>query len=178
MNKKYVVTLTDEERQGLETLVSQGRAAARKITRAWILLKADAAPGPGPGWSDEQIRTTFAVGLATIYRVRQTFVEEGLQAVLTRRPKSRHRSRRLDGEQEAQLIALACSKPPPGRRRWTLRLLAGKLVELGHTERVCPETVRQTLKKRAEAVAGEDVVHPAEGQRRVRVAHGRRSGDL
>jgi transposase len=162
MNKKYVVKLTDEERQDLETLVSQGKAAARKISRAWVLLKADTA---GPAWSDEQIRTTFAVGLATIYRVRQTFVEEGLQAVLTRRPKSRHRPRKLDGEQEAHLIALACSKPPPGRRRWTLRLLADKLVELGHTDQVCPETVRQTLKKRTEAVAGEDVVHPAQGQR-------------
>src|SRR5207244_140295 len=117
-------------------------------------------------------RATFAVGLATIYRVRQTFVEEGLAAVLTRRPKARHRSRRLDGDQEAHLIALACSQPPPGRRRWALRLLAGRLVELGHTEGICPETVRQTLKKRAEAVAGEDVVHPAQGQRRVRVAHG------
>jgi len=116
------VRRTDEERQGLETLVSQGRAAARKITRAWILLKADVAPGPG--WSDEQICATFAVGLATIYRVRQTFVEEGLDAVLTRRPKSRHRPRKLDGEQEAHLVALACSKPPPGRRRWTIRLLA------------------------------------------------------
>ena len=145
MNKKYVVRLTDEERQGLQTLVSQGRAAARKITRAWILLKADV--GPGPGWSDEEIRTTFAVGLATIYRVRQTFVEEGLDAVLTRRPQSRHRQRKLDGEQEAHLIALACSKPPPGRRRWTLRLLADKLVELGHTDQVAAETVRQTLKK-------------------------------
>jgi transposase len=176
MNKKYLVKLTEEERQGLQTLVSQGRAAARKITRAWILLKADA--GPGPGWSDEEIRTTFTVGLATIYRVRQTFVEEGLDAVLTRCPKSRHRFRKLDGEQEAHLIALACSKPPPGRRRWTIRLLAGKLVELGHTDHVCPETVRQTLKKRVEAVVGEDVVHPAQGQRRVRLAHGRHSGDL
>jgi transposase len=162
MNKKYVVKLTDEERQELETLVSQGKAAARKISRAWVLLKADTA---GPAWPDEQIRTTFAVGLATIYRVRQTFVEEGLQAALTRRPKSRHRPRKLDGEREAHLIALACSKPPPGRRRWTLRLLADKLVELGHTDQVCPETVRQTLKKRTEAVAGEDVVHPAQGQR-------------
>lgn len=110
MNKKYMVRLTDEERHGLETLVSQGKAAARKISRAWILLKADAA---GPAWSDEQIRTTFAVGLVTIYRVRQSFVEEGLEAVLTRRPKSRHRHRKLDGEQEAHLIALACGKPPP-----------------------------------------------------------------
>lgn len=145
MNKKYVVQLTAEERQGLQTLVSQGRAAARKITRAWILLKAEV--GPGPGWSDEEIRTTFAVGLATIYRVRQTFVEEGLEAVLTRQPKSRHRLRKLDGDQEAQLIALTCSQPPPGRCRWTLRLLASKLVELGHTDHVCAETVRQTLKK-------------------------------
>jgi transposase len=145
MNKKYLVTLTDQERQQLQTLVSQGRAAARRITRAWILLKADA--GAGAGWSDEQIRQTFDVGLVTIYRVRQTFVEEGLQAVLTRRPKARHRHRRLDGEQEARLIALACSKPPPGRRRWTLRLLTSKFVELGYAERVCPETVRQTLKK-------------------------------
>jgi hypothetical protein len=145
MNKKYLVKLTDEERQGLQTLVSKGRTAARTITRAWILLKADL--GLGSGWSDEEIRTTFTVGLATIYRVRQTFVEEGLEAVLTRCPKSRHRFRTLDGEQEAHLIALACSKPPLGRRRWTIRLLAGKFVELGHCDHVCPETVRQTLKK-------------------------------
>ena len=176
MNKKYVVTLTEEERQGLQTLVSQGRAAARKISRAWILLKTDVAAGPA--WPDEQIRATFDVGLATIYRVRQTFVEEGLEAVLTRRPKSRHRPRKLDGDQEAHLIALACSKPPVGRRRWTLRLLAGKMVDLGYVDHVCPETVRQTLKKRVEALAGEDVVHPAQGQCRVRVAHGRRPGDL
>src|SRR5271166_2035779 len=175
MNKKYVVKLTDEERQSLEALVSQGKAAARKISRAWILLKADAA---GPAWSDEQIHSTFDVGLATIYRVRQAFVEEGLAAVLTRRPKSRHRHRKLDGEQEAHLIALACSKPPPGRRRWTIRLLAQKMVELEYTDRVCPETVRQTLKKRTQAVAGEDVVHPAQGQRRVRLAHGSSPGTL
>lgn len=146
MNKKYIVTLSDEERQRLETLVSQGKTAARKIQRAWILLKADATPA-GPAWSDEQIREAFTVSLVTIYRVRQAFVEEGFEAVLTRVPKSRHRQRKLDGEQEAHLIALACSKPPPGRRRWTLRLLADKLVELGHTDRVAVETVRQTLKK-------------------------------
>jgi transposase len=146
MNKKYIVQLSDEERQRLETLVSQGNAAARKIQRAWILLKADAGTA-GPAWSDEEIRAAFAVGLVTIYRVRQTFVEDGFEAVLTRVPKVRHRHRKLDGEQEAQLIALACSKPPTGRRRWTLRLLADKLVELGHTDRVAAETVRQTLKK-------------------------------
>jgi transposase len=145
MNKKYRVTLTDEERQRLQGLVSQGRAAARRITRAWILLKADA--GVDPGWPDEQISQTFGVSLATIYRVRQTFVEEGLEAVLTRQPKTRHRHRRLDGDQEAHLIALACSKPPPGRRRWTVRLLTSKFVERGYAEGVSPETVRQTLKK-------------------------------
>ncbi len=146
MNKKYVVRLEVEERKQLETLVSQGRAAARTIQRAWILLKADVGPA-GPGWADTEIQRAFAVGLVTIYRVRQTLVEEGLAAVLTRRPKSRHRHRKLDGEQEAHLIALACSKPPAGRRRWTLRLLTSKLVELGYTDHVAPETVRQTLKK-------------------------------
>lgn len=146
MNKKYVVRLEDEERKRLETLVSQGKAAARTIQRAWILLKADVGPG-GPGWPDTEIQQTFAVGLVTIYRVRQTLVEEGLDAVLTRRPKSRHRHRKLDGEQEAHLIALACSKPPAGRCRWTVRLLTSKFVELGYTDRVAPETIRQTLKK-------------------------------
>jgi transposase len=146
MNKKYVVRLEDEERKKLETLVTQGKAAARTIQRAWILLKAEVGPA-GPGWSDTEIQRTFDVGLVTIYRVRQTLVEEGLTAVLTRRPKSRHRHRKLDGEQEARLIALACSKPPAGRRRWTVRLLASKFVDLGYTDRVAPETVRQTLKK-------------------------------
>jgi transposase len=146
VNKKYIVALTDEERTRLETLVSQGRAAARTIQRAWILLKADVGPA-GPGWADGTIQQAFEVGLVTIYRVRQTWVEEGLDAVLTRRPKSRHRHRKLDGDQEAHLIALACSQPPAGRRRWTVRLLASKLVELGHTDHVAPETVRQTLKK-------------------------------
>jgi transposase len=146
MNKKYVVRLEDEERTRLETLVNRGKTAARTIQRAWILLKADVGPG-GPGWSDLAIQETFGAGLVTIYRVRQTWVEEGLDAVLTRRPKSRHRHRKLDGDQEAHLIALACSQPPPGRCRWTVRLLASKFVELGYAERVAPETVRQTLKK-------------------------------
>jgi transposase len=146
MNKKYVVRLEDEERKRLETLVNQGRSAARTIQRAWILLKADVGP-EGPGWSDTEIQQTFEVGLVTIHRVRQTLVEEGLAAVLTRRPKSRHRHRKLDGEQEAHLIALAWSQPPAGRRRWTVRLLASKFVEWGHTARIAPETVRQALKE-------------------------------
>jgi transposase len=146
MNKKYIVSLTKDERERLLALVNHGKKAAQKIKRAWILLQADAGT-EGPAWSDEQIQQAYTVGLVTVYRVRQTFVEEGLDAVLLRRPKTGHRRRRLDGEQEARLIALACSKPPPGRKRWTLRLLANQFVELGHSERVCPETVRQTLKK-------------------------------
>src|SRR5271165_2558538 len=118
MNKKYIVRLTAEERLFLTALVSRGRVAAHKVKRAWILLRADEGL-QGEHWSDEQIRDAYEVGLATIYRVRQTFVEEGFEVVLTRQTKSRHRLRRLDGEQEAHLIALACSQPPTGRRRWT-----------------------------------------------------------
>jgi hypothetical protein len=146
MNKKYIVKLTEEDRQQLLALVRGGRIAVRKVKRAWILLQADAGSS-GPAWSDEEIQKAYDVGLVTIYRVRQTWVEEGLDAVLTRQPKSRHRRRRLDGDQEAHLIALACSRPPAGRKRWTMRLLAQRLVELGYCERVCPETVRLTLKK-------------------------------
>lgn len=144
--KKYRVSLTEDERQQLKALTKAGKTSAPKIKRAWILLQADAKPH-GPDWSDAQIQVAYGVSAITIYRVRQQFVEEGFEAVLTRRPKSRHRFRRLDGEQEAHLIALACSAPPKGRKRWTLRLLADRFVALGHCESVCPETVRQTLKK-------------------------------
>jgi hypothetical protein len=146
MNKKYVITLTADERQQLEQMVSKGKAAARTLTRAWVLLKADASPG-GPAWSDEQIHQTFSVSLVTLYRLRQRFVEDGFEVALARQRPCRSRPRRLDGEQEAYLIALACGSPPAGRRRWTLRLLANRMVELGHCDSVCPETVRQTLKK-------------------------------
>jgi transposase len=146
MNKRYIVTLTPDERRELEQVVTKGKAAARTLLRAWTLLKADAGP-QGCEWTDEQIRQTFGIGLVTIYRVRQSFVEGGLPAPLARKPPSRHRPRRLDGEQEAHLIALACGPPPRGRRRWTLRLLTDKMVALGHSGPVSPETVRQTLKK-------------------------------
>jgi transposase len=111
------------------------------------LLKADASPEQGPAWTDEQIRDALDVGLVTIYRVRQSFVEEGLGATLQPRPRDRRYDRLLDGDQEAHLIALACSEPPAGRARWTLRLLAERFVALGHAEEVSHETVRQTLKK-------------------------------
>jgi transposase len=146
MNKKYRVTLDDEERQSLGELLHKGKAAARKLTCARILLKADAAEG-GPAWSDEQIRTALDVGLVTIYRTRQAFVEGGLAAALAPQRSMRRYERKLDGDQEAHLIALACGAPPPGFARWSLRLLAERFVGLGHVDEISHETVRQTLKK-------------------------------
>lgn len=145
MNKKFVVLLSVEERRLLESLVAKGKAAARKLTRARILLKADCSP-LGTAWSDEQISEALDLGVITVHRVRRSFVEGGLDGALVRRPLPR-RPRMLDGEQEAHLIALACGSPPAGRCRWTLRLLADKFVELGHVGTVSHETIRRTLKK-------------------------------
>jgi transposase len=145
MNKRFVVRLSVAERQELESLVTKGKAAARKLTRARILLKADCSD-LGEGWTDRKISDALDVGPITVHRVRQSFVEGGLEGALVRRPLPR-RLRMLDGDQEAHLIALACGSPPAGRRRWTLRLLASRLVELGHVDHVSHETIRRTLKK-------------------------------
>lgn len=145
-NKKYIVSLTSEEREELEALVSRGKRAVWRQTRAWILLQADAGPC-GPAWTDQRIGEAYGVSAVTLYRVRQAFVEEGFAKVLSRKPLSRPRPRKLDGDQEARLIALACSQAPAGRCRWTVRLLADKMVELNHVDHVSPETVRRTLKK-------------------------------
>jgi transposase len=145
--KKYLVTLTDDERQQLHDLIAAGKAAAQKLAHARILLKADGAAG-GPAWPDERIAEALEVGLSTIARVRQRFVEQGLDAALGRKAQDRpSRPRTFDGAAEARLIALACSPPPPGRAAWTLRLLAGRLVELEVVDTVSHETVRQVLKK-------------------------------
>ena len=145
--KKYVVTLTAEERHDLSALITTGKGAAAKLVHARILLKADAAPG-GPAWPDERIADAVEVSRATDERVRQRFVEQGLEAALVRKRQDRpSRERALDGRAEARLIALACSQPPAGRAAWTLRLLADKLVELEVVEYICHETVRQVLKK-------------------------------
>jgi transposase len=145
--KKYIVTLTDDERQALQELIAAGKAAARKLTHARILLKADAAPG-GPGWADDRIAEAVEVSVATVERVRQRFVEQGLEAALARKKQGRlSRERKLDGRGEARLIALACSAPPAGRKAWTLRLLADRLVELQVVDAIGTETVRQVLKK-------------------------------
>jgi hypothetical protein len=144
--KKYRVTLTEKERQDLETLINKGKMAARTITRARILLKADASE-LGPAWTDEQIRQALDVGLITVYRLRQALVESGLEVALHPAKINRHYQHLLDGDQEAHLIAMACSTPPTGSARWTLRLLADRFVDLGHAEQVSHETVRQALKK-------------------------------
>jgi transposase len=145
--KRYRVTLTAAEREHLQALLARGKADVRKLKHAQILLKTDEAAG-GPGWPDERIAAALAVGTATVERVRRRCVEAGLAAALTPyRVGQRLYQRKLDGEQEAHLIALACSPPPAERGHWTLRLLAARMVELGYVDRLSYETVRQTLKK-------------------------------
>jgi hypothetical protein len=145
--KKYKVTLTDDERQHLRGLIAAGKAAARELAHARIPLKADAAPG-GPGWADDRIADAVEVSTDTVARVRQRFVEDSLGAALARqRPAKPSRERALDGRAEARLIALACSSPPDGRKRWTMQLLADRLVELEVVDAVSDETVRRTLQK-------------------------------
>ncbi len=145
-HKTYRVTLTVDERAMLHDLVASGAAPARTLTHARILLKADEST-KGPGWTDAAICTALDVGSATVARVRQRFVEESLDAALHRRPPRRDYSHLVDGACEAHLVALTCSSPPEGQNRWTLRLLADKLVELAYIDAISHETVRQVLKK-------------------------------
>jgi transposase len=137
---KYIVDLTVEEREQLLQLIRRGKPAARKVARARILLKADA------GLTDRQIASALHVGTATVGRVRQRFVEEGLDSVLREKPRL-GQQRKLTGKQEAHVIAVACSPAPEGQARWTLRLLAAQVVELGFADTISRETVRQILKK-------------------------------
>lgn len=146
MQKRYRVTLTERERQDLTKLVSSGRGAAKKLRRARLLLLADEAEG-GVAKSDSEIVDALGCGRATVERVRQQFVEEGLEHALQPPPRRRVYQRLLDGKAEAHLVALACSAPPEGRARWTLRLLSDRMVELEHVEAISHETVRRTLKK-------------------------------
>jgi len=145
--KKYHVKLNQEQRQQLEREVKTGKSPARQQMHARILLKADEGAS-GPGWSDEQISEALEVSLSTIERVRRRFVEQGLQDAMTRRPQpERPQKRKIDGEQEAHLIALCCSEVPTGHEHWTMRLLADTMVELGYVEQVSHKTVWETLKK-------------------------------
>ena len=143
---KYMVRLTQEERQHLSTLISTGRAAAAKLLHARILLKADVCEG-SCCWTNAEIAAALDTSESTVHRVRQAFVEQGWEAALARQRPTGRQYRKLDGAQEAQLIALACSAPPTGRVRWTLKLLADKLVTLDVVDRISAECVRTTLKK-------------------------------
>ncbi len=145
MYKKYVVRLIEEEREQIEKLVRRGRAHARSLLYGRILLKAD-ADGPDR-WTDERIAEALEVSTATVARERRRFVEDGLEVALMAKKPGRPRRRVLDGRAEAHLVALSCSEPPEGRGSWTLRLLADRMVELGHVGGVSHETVRRTLKK-------------------------------
>ncbi len=150
MYKKNVIRLTDQERGKLETLVRRGKAHARKLLYARILLKAD-ADGPDR-WTDERIAEALEVSTATVARQRRRFRQDGLEVALMPKKPGRPRRRVLDGRAEAHLIALSCSDAPEGRERWSMRLLADRMVELGHVEALSHETVRRTLKKTASSL--------------------------
>ena len=145
--KRYPVILDRSQREYLRDLIASGTESARKLTRARILLKADEGE-LGPAYADKEIKEAVEVSIPTIERTRKTFALERLTAALTPKKRSKpSRPQKFDGEKEAHLIALACSEAPEGRARWTLRLLADKMVELNHVSSVSHETIRRTLKK-------------------------------
>jgi transposase len=146
VRKRYIVVLSEEERARLHTMIGRGVAPASALTHARILLKANQGEA-GPGWTDAAIAVALEVNPATVARIRQQYVTTGMDAALQRKPPARQYRRRLDGAQEARLVALACSAPPEGHKRWTLRLLAQRMVELQVVETVSYETVRQALKQ-------------------------------
>jgi transposase len=145
--KKYVVRLSQEERKQLDEMIRKGKSSAQKLMKARILLKADVSEG-GEGWSDSRIVEALETSATTVYRTRQQLVEEGFEAVLSRKkPAKPSVTAIFDGEKEAKLIALACSEPPNGRARWSLRLLENKVVELNIVERASDSTIWRVLKK-------------------------------
>src|SRR6202161_3087567 len=175
--KKYVVRLNGEEREQLEALIRKGKSSAQRLMKARILLKADVSDA-GEGWSDSRIIEALETSATTVYRTRQQLVEEGFEAVLTRKQRARPPvSPIFDGEKEAQLIALACSQPPEGRARWTLRLLEEKIVELDIVDPASDSTICRVLKKHRQAASQATVGHPAGSERGVRSRDGRSPGD-
>ena len=146
MRKRHIVVLSEEERARLRTMIGRGVAPASALTHARILLKADHSDA-GPGWTDAAIAVALEVGLSTVARVRQRYVAAGLEAALDRKGPDRVYERKLDGAGEARLIAVTCSAPPAGHARWTLKLLAARLVALEVVESISYETVRRTLKQ-------------------------------
>ena len=146
MNQKHIVKLTESERLQLKELVSSGEASARQIRRAYILLKSDSSEG-GPNWGYQSICEAYDVSSLTVYNIRKNYTEAGLNRAILRKKPDRVYERRLDGEGEAHLIALACSEPPDGYERWSLRLLRDRMVRLDIVDNISHETIRQTLKK-------------------------------
>jgi len=145
--KKYVVRLSGEEREQLEAVIRKGKSSAQRLLKARVLLKADVSES-GEGWSDSRIIDALETSASMVYRVRKQLAEEGFEEVLNRKQRATPAVPRIfDGEKEAKLIALACSKPPPGRARWTLRLLENKVVELNIVDRASDSTIGRTLKK-------------------------------
>src|SRR6267378_3091136 len=177
--KKYVVRLSGEERERLEALIRKGKSPAQRLLKARIILKADVSEA-GAGWSDSRIIKALDTSISMVYRVRKQLVEEGFEAVLSRKQRATPGVARIfDGEKEAKLIALACSKPPKGRARWTLRLLEKKVVELKIVDRASDSTIGRTLTKKHSPAPPPTVLgHSAEGQYRVRSRHGGRAGRL
>lgn len=146
MAKKYIVELTPEEREHLLELISKNKASRAKIVNSYILLKTDIGKD-GEGWNDRKISEAFNVSIKKVERTRKLLVEEGLEAALNRKTASNYKPRKLQGDEEAYLVASCCSQPPEGRARWTLQMLGDKLVEMNYVESISLETVRQTLKK-------------------------------
>jgi hypothetical protein len=144
--KQYIVELTNKERSLLQQIISKGKTTGYHIKYAHILLKADQSEA-GPGWPDSKIAEAFNCNMSTVFRLRKRLVENGFEAVLQHGNKGKQKQRKLDGKAEAHLIALACSKPPEGRQRWTIRLLADELVSLGIVDSCGKTTVHETLKK-------------------------------
>ena len=151
MKQKYIVKLTKTERSQLKELISSGGASARQIRRAYILLKSDSSVG-GPKWKYQAICEAYDISQLTVYNVRKKYIEGGLEGAILRKKPDRVYERRLDDEGEAHLIALACSEPPYGYKRWSLRLLKDRIIRLEIVENISHETIRQTLKKQAQAL--------------------------
>ena len=178
MSTKQVVKLTDDERRQCHELIRAGTAPARSIMHAQVLLKTDASP-EGPGWTDAAIADAFHVSTVTVATIRKAMRKEGLQAACRHyRTGQRQYPRKLDGHAEAHLVALACSPPPEGHVRWSVRLLSQRFVELGYIDSLSHDTVWQTLKKRTAALARAALVPPPATQRSVREPYGGCSGRI
>ena len=170
--KQYIVKLGEEERDRLDALIQKGKAPARQVLKARILLKADASEA-GDAWSDSQIAEALDTSVDTIARTRQQLVEGGIDAALTRKQSPNSARKRIfDGAAEAKLIALACSPAPKGRKRWTLTLLESAVVELNIVDRASDNTISRTLEKHAQAASSQAVGDPARRQRGLRRGHG------